>query len=153
MASRSEAALRPARPGDAAAVTGVVRDAYAPLVAVIGREPGPMGDDYGALIGAGRVHVIEDAGEVVAALVLIDEPDGLLLDNVAVSPRAQGRGHGQRLVAFAEQEARRRGHRAIRLYTNVLMTRNIALYERLGFVETHRGEEKGFRRVFMTKPL
>ena len=153
MASRSEASLRPARPGDAAAVTRVVRDAYAPLVPVIGREPGPMGDDYGALIGAGRVHVIEEGGEVVAAVVLVDEPDGLLLDNVAVSPRAQGRGHGQRLVAFAEQEARRRGHRTIRLYTNVLMTQNIALYERLGFVETHRGEEKGFRRVFMAKQL
>ena len=153
MASRSEASPRPARPDDTAAVTRVVRDAYAPLVAVIGREPGPMGDDYAALIGAGRVHVIEESGEVVAALVLIDEPDGLLLDNVAVSPRAQGCGHGQRLVAFAEQEARRRGHRTIRLYTNVLMTRNIALYERIGFVETHRGEDKGFQRVFMEKQL
>jgi hypothetical protein len=33
------------------------------------------------------------------------------------------------------------------------MTENIAFYERLGFVETHRAEEKGFKRVYMTKSL
>ncbi len=46
-----------------------------------------------------------------------------------------------------------RGFKAIRLYTNEAMTENIRLYERLGFAETHRAQEKGFRRVYMTKPL
>jgi ribosomal protein S18 acetylase RimI-like enzyme len=153
MASRSEPNLRAARPPDAAAVTGLVRAAYAPFVPVIGREPGPMGDDYGALIRAGQVWVLEEEGGIVAVLVLVDEDDGLLLDNVAVAPAAQGSGHGRRLIGFAEAEARRRGHRAIRLYTHVLMVANIALYASLGYVETHRGEEKGFHRVYMTKRL
>ena len=33
------------------------------------------------------------------------------------------------------------------------MTENIALYTRLGFVETGRGQEAGYDRVFMTKRL
>ena len=33
------------------------------------------------------------------------------------------------------------------------MTENIALYARLGFCETGRGQEAGYDRVFMTKPI
>jgi len=33
------------------------------------------------------------------------------------------------------------------------MTENIALYSRIGYVETYRAEEKGLRRVHMTKLL
>jgi hypothetical protein len=33
------------------------------------------------------------------------------------------------------------------------MTENLALYSRLGFVETHRAEEIGLNRVYMTKTL
>jgi ribosomal protein S18 acetylase RimI-like enzyme len=155
MASASEAApaLRLARPDEAAAVAALVRAAYTPMTAVIGKEPGPIGDDYAALIAQGLVRVLDESGRIVAILVLVDEPDALLLDNVAVAPDAQGRGLGRRLMAFAEEEARRRGHRAIRLYTNVLMVANIALYESLGYVETHRAVEKGYHRVFMTKRL
>jgi GNAT superfamily N-acetyltransferase len=41
--------------------------------------------------------------------VLIPETGTMLLDNVAVSPNAQGKGYGRRLIAFAEEEARRQG--------------------------------------------
>jgi hypothetical protein len=41
----------------------------------------------------------------------------------------------------------------LRLFTNERMVSNIGLYERLGFVETHRDTVAGHRRVFMTKPL
>jgi hypothetical protein len=33
------------------------------------------------------------------------------------------------------------------------MIENMALYARLGFVETHRAGEHGFRRVFMEKQV
>ena len=33
------------------------------------------------------------------------------------------------------------------------MTENIALYSRIGYVETHRAEEKKLRRVYMAKRL
>jgi hypothetical protein len=56
-------------------------------------------------------------------------------------------------MAFVEEEARRQGFGVIRLYTNELMTENIALYSRPGYVETHRGEEKGYSRIYMEKRL
>jgi hypothetical protein len=33
------------------------------------------------------------------------------------------------------------------------MEENIAMYQRLGFDETHRAEEAGYRRVFFEKSL
>ena len=57
------------------------------------------------------------------------------------------------LIDFAEAEARRRGFAEIQLYTHALMTENIALYRRIGFVETHRVSEKGYDRVYMSKRL
>ena len=65
----------------------------------------------------------------------------------------QGEGIGRDLLAFAEDEARRRGCAELRLLTNERMARNIALYARLGYVETDRREDEGFRRVFMAKRL
>jgi GNAT superfamily N-acetyltransferase len=130
----------------------VVRGAYSGYIPRIGREPGPMLDDYASLISQGLVHVLDD-GRVVGVVVLVPEPGAMLLDNVAVDPAIQGKGYGGLLLEFAEQEARRQGFGVIRLYTNVLMTENLALYSRLGYVETRRGQEKGYSRVYMEKRL
>ena len=138
---------------DRAAVEAIVAAAYAPWVPRIGREPGPMGDDYGALIRAGRVRVVERDGAMRGVLVLIPEAEAMLLDNVAVVPEAQGKGLGRALLAVAERAAIGAGYRRIRLYTNEAMAGNVALYARLGYAETHRGEEAGLRRVYMTKAL
>jgi N-acetylglutamate synthase-like GNAT family acetyltransferase len=145
--------IRLAHAADAAAVTAIVEDAYSIYLARNGKTPGPMRDDYAVLIEAKRVHVLEDAGEIIGLVVLIPEQRSMLLDNVAVRPHAQGRGHGVKLIAFAEQTARACGFAAIRLYTQDIMTENLALYSRLGFVETHRGEEIGLNRVYMSKTL
>ena len=146
--------IRPARPSDCAAVEAIVAAAYSIYIERIGLPPGPMLDDYAALIAEGAVSVFEEPGGGVAALiVLLPKPDHLLLDNIAVRPDRQGRGLGRALIAFGEQEARRLGHRELRLYTHQTMTENIALYLRLGFVEIGRGREAGYDRVFMTKRL
>jgi GNAT superfamily N-acetyltransferase len=146
--------IRRAQPTDRAAVEQIVRDAYSMYIERIGKPPGPMLDDYAALIADGTVSVLEDGdGTIVAIIVLLPKPDHLLLDNIAVRPDGQGRGLGRQLVAFAEAEARRLGHAELRLYTHQKMTENIALYARLGFVETGRGQEAGYDRVFMTKRL
>jgi len=77
----------------------------------------------------------------------------MLLDNVAVAPFAQGLGLGRKMLEFAERAARDAGFRSIRLYTNEAMTENVSLYSRIGYCETHGAEEKGLRRVYMTKQL
>lgn len=147
------APIRPAAPPDLPAIERIVAAAYAPYVARLGKPPGPMLDDYRARIAAGTVWVVEQAGGLAGLLVLLDAPDHLLLDNVAVDPARHGQGLGRRLIAFAEAEAARRGHRDLRLYTHALMHENQALYSRLGFVETHRAEQAGYPRVFMRKQV
>jgi ribosomal protein S18 acetylase RimI-like enzyme len=145
--------IRIARHHDAPVVRDVVDAAYTHYIARIGKPPGPMLDDYGRRIADGQTWVIEDAGRIVGVVVLEETQAGFVLDNVAVLPGCQGRGHGRALVEFAEAEARRRGYGAIHLYTHALMTENIALYGRLGFIETRRISEKGYDRVYMTKQL
>ena len=112
-----------------------------------------MLDDYEALIQQGHVYVLDDEDGIAGLVVLIPETGTMLLDNVALSPDAQAKGYGRRLIAFAEEEARRRGFGTIRLYTNIAMTENLTLYEGVGYVETHRGEENGYSRIYMEKRL
>jgi ribosomal protein S18 acetylase RimI-like enzyme len=145
--------IRPARPGEAEALRDVVHAAYRHYIPRIGKPPGPMLDDYAARIADGQAWVLEAAGRIAGILVLEETPEGFLLDNIAVAPEGQGKGYGRALIEFAEAEARRRGFVEIRLYTHELMTENIALYTRIGFVETHRISEKGYDRVYMTKQL
>ncbi|MGN4223685.1 GNAT family N-acetyltransferase [Burkholderia gladioli] len=143
---------RLATPADRQAIEAIVQQAYSPYIARMGRPPGPMLDDYAALIDAGRVRVVETNGVVQGLLVLIPEAEAMLLHNVAVASAARGTGLGHHLLEYAEQAARASGYRIIRLYTNETMTENIARYTRIGYVETHR-EPDGMKRVFMSKPL
>lgn len=146
--------IRRARPGDQAAVEAIVAAAYTSYIERIGKPPGPMLDDYGALIAEGAVSVFHADDDAIAAIiVLLPKADHLLLDNIAVRPERQGQRLGRRLIEFAEAEARRLGYRELRLYTHEKMVENIALYRRLGFEETGRGQEAGYDRVFMTKHL
>jgi ribosomal protein S18 acetylase RimI-like enzyme len=147
--------IRPAEPADVPAIRAVVDAAYRHYIARIGKPPGPMEDDYAARVARGQVWVLTNPSHAIEGiLVLEDMPDGaVLLDNVAVAPDAQGQGHGRALIAFAETEAQHRGSGVLRLYTHILMTENIALYKRVGFVETARVTEKGFQRVYMEKRL
>ncbi|NOG70768.1 GNAT family N-acetyltransferase [Roseicella sp. DB1501] len=145
--------IRPARPEEAPLLAAIVERAYGPWVPVVGRRPFPMDDDYAARIAAGEAFVLETEGEIRGLVVIETHPDHLMLDNIAIEPARQGHGDGRVLLDFVEAEARRRTLPEVRLYTNVLMERNIALYAKRGYAETGRGQEKGFARVFMAKRL
>ena len=145
--------LRLAAPEDAAEVTALVDRAYTGYIERIGRKPGPMLDDYAALIADGLVRVLRRDGRICGVLVLIGRDDHLLLDNVAVAPEAQGHGLGRRLVEAAEDVARNLGYATVRLYTHETMVENIALYEHLGFSITHRAKDRGYDRIYMAKSL
>ena len=145
--------IRLARTEDTATVAAIVHAAYVGYQTSIGTTPGPMLDDYDDLVARKLVHVLEENGDILGLVVLIPEERTMLLDNVAVHPKAQGRKLGSRLIAFAEEQARVAGYDSIRLYTQELMTENRARYAHLGFVETHRAEEKGLKRVYMIKRL
>jgi hypothetical protein len=57
------------------------------------------------------------------------------------------------LIARAENDAREIGLPEVWLYTNQAMTENQAVYPRLGYVETARGREDGYDRVFYVKAV
>lgn len=142
---------RPAAGADLLVVREVVRAAYAPYLDRMDQPPAPMLHDYRTAAAAGQIWVVGDP--VVGVIVLIGQDDGLLVENVAVSPAAQGTGIGRRLMEFAEQQAMALGLRRLRLYTNEVMIENLAIYARLGYTETGRRTEDGYRRVFMEKLL
>lgn len=109
--------------------------------------------DYAALIGEGVVYVLPEGNIVTGVLVIKPAEDAVLVENVAVHPSYQGTGLGRELMRFVETFARGRGQREIKLYTNELMTENIAFYEKLGFQEIERRLDGGYQRVFMHKDL
>jgi GNAT superfamily N-acetyltransferase len=109
--------------------------------------------DYAALVAKKRVWVAIANDEILGVLVLIPDDAYLLIDNIAVHPDAQGKGIGSRLLIFADQEALRRDHSELSLYTHVQMIENIALYRHLGWEETGRGLQDGYERVFFRRSL
>ena len=144
--------LTPAAPGDLSNIVALVRAAYAPYIERIGKEPAPMGADYGAAIAAGHVVVARRVsgrtppltgssatqGEILGLIVTEAFADHLLIENIAVSPEAQGFGIGGMLLEHAYAEARALGLAEVRLYTNAKMTENLRYNPRRGFVEIGR---------------
>ncbi len=153
MARSAKMSIRPAEAADVPAITRIVTAAYSKYIARMGKSPGPMLDDYRSHIRSHTAWVTEDGGTLAGLIVLIPKDDHLLLDNIAVDPALQGRGIGKALMAFAEQEAQRRGYHELRLYTHETMTENLSMYSALGWRESGRGEQAGYRRVFFSKPV
>jgi GNAT superfamily N-acetyltransferase len=149
--------VRRARPDEAEAVGALVEEAFARHIAAVGCRPAPMDDDHAARIAAGEQYVSDaddgSGGGLVSSIVLVDAGDHLVVNNVAVSPAYQGRGLGRALLAFAEDEARRRGYGEVRLHTNAAMADNLVMYPRLGYTEVARETQGGFHRVLFVKAL
>jgi GNAT superfamily N-acetyltransferase len=142
-----------AGPDDAAAVRALTRTAYAKWCAVIGREPKPMTADYGRAV---REHLIDLAtidGALVALIEMIPRADHLLIENLAVTPEAQGRGLGRRLVAHAEAVAASLDLGLVRLYTNQRFAANLRFYAGLGYAIEREEAFKGGIVVHMAKTL
>jgi N-acetylglutamate synthase-like GNAT family acetyltransferase len=145
--------IRQARPDEADAIRALVRRAYAKWVTTIGIEPKPMRADYVRALAEHEIWAIDGMRGCVALIELKPEPDHLLIVNVAVDPGHQGRGLGRRLLDFAEQEAKRLGLPELRLYTNIRMSENRALYTARGYRETHQEQRGEYLIVHMAKPI
>jgi ribosomal protein S18 acetylase RimI-like enzyme len=146
--------VRQARPQEAAAIAALVESAFTRHIAAVGRRPAPMDDDVPARIAAGQQYVGDGPdGSLSSSIVLVEEPDHLVVNNVAVAPSCQGRGLGRALLTFAEEEARRRGLPEVRLNTNAAMSDNIIMYPKLGYTEVGRETQNGFHRVLFVKAV
>lgn len=141
------AEIRRAGPDDVAAIAALSREAYAKWVPVIGRAPKPMAADYDIAVRAHLIDLLEMGRILVALVECIQEPDHLLIENLAVAPGHQGQGHGRRLMAHVEALARSLGLGEVRLYTNKLFAENIAFYRKLGY---RVDGESAFKGGFIT---
>jgi ribosomal protein S18 acetylase RimI-like enzyme len=145
--------LRPATAADVPRLAELVQAAYGHYVERLGEPPRPMTDDYAEVLRRHRVTVASHAREIVGLIVFGPDEEGFVIDNVAVDPSHRGTGVGRALLEHAEEEARRAGFDSIYLYTHERMTENLALYERLGYVEYDRRLHGDARIVYLRKEL
>lgn len=150
----NEPTLRRAVKEDVPEIRELVQRAYARWLMVTPRLPKPLAADYERVFSAHRFDLLVQKGVLVALIETVAEGKELLIVNVAVDPNRQREGHGQRLMRHAEELARAGGLTGTRLFTNALMTANIALYEGLGYVrerEVDNGD--GMVAVHMVRAL
>ena len=138
---------------DVDAMGRCARKAYSHYIERLGKEPGPMVDDYSVRVRDADAYVVRRNTEVIGLLVLVMDESGCLLDNVAVDPEYSGAGIGKKLMTFAENLAVEMGYAVLELYTHERMTENIAMYLKWGYVIDRYVKEKGFDRVYMKKNL
>ena len=72
---------------------------------MIGRAPKPMLADYDQAVREHRIDPLLVGAELAGLIETVNQGDRLLIENVAVAPAFQGRGHGRRLLEHAERLA------------------------------------------------
>jgi GNAT superfamily N-acetyltransferase len=132
--SRTEVAIRSARPSDAPALSVLL---------------GELGYPASARTIEERLRALLDAGEVILVATLQDEPVALVTTHVTpvlhrptavgrltalvVSERVRGQGVGRVLVEAAERTLAERGCELIEVTSNQSRTDAHAFFERLGY--------------------
>ena len=145
--------LRAATDADVDAIRALTREAYGKWVPLIGREPLPMTADYAEAVRKHRIDLLEANGELLALIEMVPREDHLLIENVAVSPRHQGKGIGRKLLVHAEQVAAELGVSDMRLYTNKRFVENVQLYLRYGYAIDREEPLKDGFLVHMSKRI
>jgi ribosomal protein S18 acetylase RimI-like enzyme len=145
--------LRRASDLDRAAVIALQNAAFGGNRAIMGVEPLPLQADYAAIFRTHEVWLAEAETMLQGALILEPRKDDLYIWSVATAPAAMGRGVGNRLLAAAEQRAAELRRRCIRLRTGEKLTKNIAWYQRHGFVIEQTEQLADRRVVHMAKTL
>ncbi len=149
----SELTVRLAQPSDLRFLQECAVDAYSQYTIRMGRAPAPMQADFTEQISQGIVYVATYRTNAVGYVVFYARGDHMHLESVAVSSHHTGHGIGRRLIAYVESTAKQCGLVAVELYTNEAMIENLRLYPKLGYQETNREEQDGFKRVFYRKAL
>ena len=163
--------IRGGRQDDAPHLKRIAAEAYRQYLPRMPKPPAPMLADYAQYLAqhlasgdcdACIVLVAETSGEVkgetaasggvVGFAIIIKKSDGYWLENVAVGDGWRGQGVGGRLLKAVETALGGKAE-AYQLYTNAVMTENIAWYRRLGFEDLGEREDEGYTRRFFRKWL
>ena len=145
--------IRKASLDDAKTIAALTDSAYAKYIPLIGRKPQPMTADYAKMVVENSIWLLTLESQPIGVLVLLYEPDNILIYSVVIQPEYQHHGLGRYLLAWAERQALQAGYRSVRLYTNERFEDNLRLYRRLGYQETRREPLLGSTVVHMIKAL
>jgi GNAT superfamily N-acetyltransferase len=145
--------IRRALQADAAAIRELTRRSYAKWVPVIGREPTPMVADYDRAVRDHMIDLLFVGTELVGLIETVGKGDHLMIENVAVSPAFQGRGHGRFLLDHAERLAASLRLPELRLFTNTRFVTNVEFYGRRGYAIDRVEPFKGGFIVHMSKRI
>ncbi|BAT57678.1 putative N-acetyltransferase YvbK [Variibacter gotjawalensis] len=126
--------LRRADLRDLEAVRAFQHGAYARNRAIQNVEPLPLMVEYADIFRTHEVWLSEQGGALGGVLILEDRPEDLLVWSVATAETAKESGIGNQMMTAAEERAAELGKSVMRLYTGQKLTRNVAWYERRGYV-------------------
>ncbi|MEM7072325.1 MAG: GNAT family N-acetyltransferase [Pseudomonadota bacterium] len=154
--------IRPAHIRDHRQLCDIAIQAYQHYLPLMPRAPAPMHADFKRHIKDDLVFVCtrtgletseEEPQQPIGYLVAISRDHGWWLDNIAIHPHFQNRGLGRSLIDRLEQWFHTHHITSYQLYTNQIMTCNIAWYKRHGFVEIDQRTEDGYQRIYFEKKL
>ncbi len=150
----------PATPGQLPAVDALMRAAFTPYMAALGREIARDQYDWFAdAIAAGDIFVARE-GDAIVGAIATKRGDGereMVLAMIGVDPRRQKSGIASWMIGSVEEVARGRGVRTLQLVTAEKMEDRVRLYSRHGFRIMRRGPQEQGKdphvRVYMAKEL
>jgi ribosomal protein S18 acetylase RimI-like enzyme len=148
--------IRLAMTTDVPAIKLIARKSFERYVPLIGKPPAPMNANFSGHVLKDTVFIAQSEkkqGSVLGYAIVLQRDGEWLLDNIAVSPEAQGRGIGSALIAACETFLQKQGVQRYHLYTNEAMEQNLTWYPEIGFVEMARRLEDGFSRIYFTKEM
>ena len=138
----SQLEVRLAGPGDEATVSRLLLEAFEPYrreyTAGGFADTTASADVVRQRFEIGRVWLAFDGDEAVGTVTALpaETGEGVYIRSMAVTPSAQGRGVGQKLLETIEADARVRGETRLHLYTTFVLPAAQPLYEKNGFVVT-----------------
>ena len=99
--------------------------------------------DFAARLTRETCFIVEAEGKLIASMFCAMDGDALYIGRLAVHPEWRRRGVANALMEAAKAEARRIGAKRMTLGCRIVLTSNLALFRRHGFVvvgyETHAG--------------
>tara|TARA_B100001093_G_scaffold517538_1_gene599368 strand:+ start:785 stop:1297 length:513 start_codon:yes stop_codon:yes gene_type:complete len=138
------------------AIKMIARKSFERYVPLIGKLPAPMNAYFSGHVLKGTVFIAQSEkkqGSVLGYAIVIQRDGEWLLDNIAVSPEAEGRGVGSALIAAYKTFLQKRGVQRYHLHTSEAMEQNLTWYPEIGFVETPPRLEDGFSRIWFIKEM
>ena len=139
--------LRSLAVADAAPAAAFIRMAFAaqpiptdPPSSALRETP----EGVAAFLAEGGGFALSGAQGDAALILFAERGGGLYCGRLAIHPALRGRGLARRLVAAAEDEARRRGLARLWVKVRLSLPGNLALFAGLGFLEVGREAHPGY---------